>query len=129
MSFWIFSVLVLLLSLWPCIEKENLRKGYVYSRGFIHSGLLSRAEIKKTISFVFGSNENKKICFQKWLTFKIGVVSNLNCSLFKTKNVYKKFIISKFQNYFQTRFYLHISICQSQFIMSRSKWDTLYIWC
>ena len=43
----------------------------------------------------------------------------------KTKNGYQKFIISGFQNYFQTRFYLHISICQSQFIKHSSMWDTL----
>ena len=41
-------------------------------------------------------------------------------TFFKTKNVYQKFIISGFQNYFQTRFYIHISICQSQFIKSSS---------
>ena len=43
----------------------------------------------------------------------------------KTKKIYQKFIISEFQNYFQTRFYLHISICQSQFIKHSSMWDTL----
>ena len=47
----------------------------------------------------------------------------------KTKNVYQKFMISGFQNYFQTRFYLHITICQSQFIKSSSMWDTLYWEC
>ena len=44
----------------------------------------------------------------------------------KTKKICQKFIISGSQNYFQTRFYLHISICQSQFIKHSSIWDTLY---
>jgi hypothetical protein len=43
-----------------------------------------------------------------------------NVTFLKTKYVDKKFPISEFPNYFQTRFYLHISICQSQFIMSSS---------
>ena len=43
----------------------------------------------------------------------------------KTKKIYQKFIISGFQNYFETRFYLRISISQSQFIKSSSMWDTL----
>ena len=44
----------------------------------------------------------------------------------KTKNGYQKFIILGFKNYFQTKFYLHISIYQSQFIKLSSMWDTLY---
>ena len=40
--------------------------------------------------------------------------------------IYQKSIISGFQKYFQTRLYFHISICQSQFIMSSLMWDTLY---
>ena len=38
----------------------------------------------------------------------------------KTKYVYQKFSITESQNYFQTIFYFHISICQSQFITSSS---------
>ena len=51
----------------------------------------------------------------------------MNDTFLKTKNGYQKFIISGFQNYFQTRFYLHILICKRQFIKHSSMWDTLYI--
>ena len=39
----------------------------------------------------------------------------------------QKFPISAFQNHLQTKSNLHIYICQSQFIKSISKWDTLYV--
>jgi hypothetical protein len=60
-------------------------------------------------------------------TFCRRLLRPADVTFLKTKNVYQKFIISAFQNYFQTRFYLHISICQSQFIKSISMWDTLYL--
>ena len=59
-------------------------------------------------------------------TFCRRLLRPADVTFLKTKNVYQKFIISAFQNYFQTRFYLHISICQSQFIKSSSMWYTLY---
>ena len=39
----------------------------------------------------------------------------------------QKFPISVFQNHLQSKSNLHIFICQSQFIKSISKWDTLYL--
>ena len=53
------------------------------------------------------------------ITYYSQSVSGLKLFL-KTKNINQKCIISEFHNYFQTRFYLHISICQGQFIKSSS---------
>ena len=53
-------------------------------------------------------------------TFCRRLLRPADVTFLKTKNVYQKFIISAFQNYFQTRFYLHIFIYQSQFIKSIS---------
>ena len=60
-----------------------------------------------------------------WYSFCRRLLRSADVIFLKTMNGYQKFIISGFQNYFQTTFYLHISICQSQFIKSSSMWDTL----
>ena len=62
-----------------------------------------------------------------WHLFCQRLLRPANVTFLETKDEYQKFPISEFQNHFHTRFYLHISLCQSQFIKSSSMWDTLYI--
>ena len=85
---------------------------------------------KMTNTVPFSWNESSKIqIFTDILSpFFRRLSRPANVTFLKTKYVDKKFPISEFPNYFQTRFYMHISICQSQFIMSSSVWDTLYLW-
>ena len=78
-----------------------------------------------TVPFLLNESSKFQIFTDILYPFCQRLLRPVNNTFLKTKNVYQKFITSVFQNYFQTRFYLHISICQSQFIKSSSMWDTL----
>ena len=88
---------------------------------------ITRSTMKKRASDVtcpFSFNESSKFqIFTNILypSFCQRLLRPADVTFLKTKNIYKKF-----KNYFQTRLYLHISICQIQFIMSSSIWDTQY---
>ena len=82
-------------------------------------------KMTNTVPFLLNESSKIQIFTDILYPFCQRLLRPADVTFLKTKNGYQKFIISGFQNYFQTRFYLHISICQSQFIKSSSMWDTL----
>ena len=89
--------------------------------------IIPGTKMTNTVPLLWNNSSKIQIFTDILYTFCRRLLRPADVTFLKTKNVYQKFIISAFQNYFQTRFYLHISICQSQFIKSSSMWYTLYI--
>ena len=88
--------------------------------------IIPGTKMTNTVSLLWNNSSKIQIFTDILYTFCRRLLRPADVTFLKTMNVYQKFIISAFQNYCQTRFYLHISICQSQFIKSSSMWDTLY---
>ena len=109
---------------WPLQpQKPYFTKELRGTDGWIIPG----TKMTNTIPFLLNEPSEIQIFTDTLYSFCQRLLRPADVTFLKTKKVYKKFIISGFQNYFQTRFYLHILICQSQFIKYSSIWDTLYL--
>ena len=64
-----------------------------------------------------------------WYSFCQRLLRPADVNFLKNGCATQKFSISAFQNHLQTKFNLHIFICQSQFISAIPIWDTLYLCC
>ena len=88
--------------------------------------IIAGTKMTNTVPFLLNESSKIQIFTDILYSYCQRLLRPADVIFLKTKKIYQKFIISEFQNYFQTRFYLHISICQSQFIKHSSMWDTLY---
>ena len=108
---------------WPLQpQKPYFTKELPDSGGWIILG----TKMTNTVPLLWNNSSKIQIFTDILYSFCQRLLRPADVIFLKTKKIYQKFIISGFQNYFQTRFYLHISICQSQFIKHSSMWDTLY---
>ena len=104
-------------------QKPFFTKELPDSGGWIIPG----TKMTNTVPFLLNESSKIQIFTDNLYSIYQRLLRPADVIFLKTKKICQKFIISGSQNYFQTRFYLHISICQSQFIKHSSIWDTLYI--
>ena len=97
---------------WP--RQPHFIKIFTDPDGWIIPG----TKMTNTCPFLWNGSSKIQFFTNIWYLFCQRLLRPADVTFLTTKNRYQKFIISGFQNYFQTRFYIHISICQSQFIKS-----------
>ena len=114
---------------WPLQHQRPLQPQKPYFTKELRgpdSWIVPGTKMTNTVPFLLNESSKIQIFTDILYSYCQRLLRPADVIFLKTKKIYQKFIISEFQNYFQTRFYLHISICQSQFIKHSSMWDTLY---